>query len=428
MDSLITAAARALAVGDPLGALNRVALRSDPPALALRGIAMAQLGDLDRARVLLRNAARAFGTREAASRARCVVAEAEIALVTRDLGWPAARLDAAGKTLEAHGDHVNAAYARHLEARLLLLTGHVNDAERALAGLDATAFPPALRAAHELVVGGIAIRRIRTGAARDALARAAHAARLANIPALMAEVKQASHALEMPAARLIARHREQSAAARRGGGDVRIGRPRRGWLPQHRAAWRRGDPARHAAGVSSPSFDRWPRRGRPTSRAMSSSRAPSEPGTSMNRIVRGCAWKSPGCVPSCVPWPTYGQRRRVSRSCRTVRARWRCWRNRWRTGMRRCSRCSPMAKPGPARRSPWHSTPASVPCSARSMHWPRRGRCTRSAEDARADGRHLPWPDSRQPCCSPLRSRSTSLMSCANQMQRSFASTAPFPG
>jgi hypothetical protein len=50
MDSLITAAARALAAGDPLGALKRVALREDAPALALRGIAMAQLGDLARAR------------------------------------------------------------------------------------------------------------------------------------------------------------------------------------------------------------------------------------------------------------------------------------------------------------------------------------------------------------------------------------------
>jgi hypothetical protein len=111
MDSLITAAARALAAGDPLGALNRVALRDDAPALALRGIAMAQLGDLVRAKALVRRAARAFGPREAVARARCVVAEAEIALVSRDLGWPAKALDAARATLEAHGDRVNAACA-----------------------------------------------------------------------------------------------------------------------------------------------------------------------------------------------------------------------------------------------------------------------------------------------------------------------------
>jgi len=203
LDSLITAAARALAVGDPLGALNRVALRNDPPALALRGIAMAQLGDLDRARSLLRGAARAFGEREAVSRARCIVAEAEIALVTRDLGWSAAKLDAARKTLDEHGDALNAAYARHLEARLLLLTGHVDDAERVIAGLDPTPFSPALRAAHELVVAGIAIRRVRTKAAHAALARAARSARAANIPALMAEVNQASRALDTPAARLV---------------------------------------------------------------------------------------------------------------------------------------------------------------------------------------------------------------------------------
>ena len=101
MDSLITAAARALAAGDPLGALNRVALRDDAPALALRGIAMAQLGDLARAKALLRSAARAFGPKEAVARARCVVAEAEIALVSRDLGWPAKALDAARATLES---------------------------------------------------------------------------------------------------------------------------------------------------------------------------------------------------------------------------------------------------------------------------------------------------------------------------------------
>ena len=112
MDSLITAAARALASGDPLGALNRVALREDAPALALRGIAMAQLGDLARAKSLLRRAARGFGSKEAVARARCIVAEAEIALVTRELGWPAKALDAARATLEHHGDSANAAWAR----------------------------------------------------------------------------------------------------------------------------------------------------------------------------------------------------------------------------------------------------------------------------------------------------------------------------
>src|ERR1700741_4177518 len=156
MDSLITAAARALAAGDPLGALNRIALRADAPALALRGIAMAQLGDLVRAKALVRRAARAFGPKEAVARARCVVAEAEIALVSRDLAWPAKALQAGRATLEAHGDRVNAAHARNLRIRRLLLIGRLDEAERALAGLDPTPLPPALRAAHELVVAGIA--------------------------------------------------------------------------------------------------------------------------------------------------------------------------------------------------------------------------------------------------------------------------------
>src|SRR5690349_12804424 len=159
MDSLITAAARALAAGDPIGALKRVALRDDAPALALRGIAMAQLGDLVRAKALLRSAARAFGAREAVARARCVVAEAEIALVSRDLNWPAKALDSARATLEAHGDRVNAVHARYVELRRLLLIGRLDDAEALLAALDPAALPPVLRTTHELVVAGIAVRR-----------------------------------------------------------------------------------------------------------------------------------------------------------------------------------------------------------------------------------------------------------------------------
>jgi hypothetical protein len=209
MDSLITAAARALAVGDPLGALNRVALRDDAPALALRGIAMAQLGDLARARVLLRKASRAFGAREAMARARCVVAEAEIALASRDLGWPARALDAARATLEAHGDGANAAYARHLEVRRLLLIGRLDEAELALAALDPTPVSPASRAAHELVVAGIAIRRLRTKMARAALTRATDAARRAGIASLMAEVESAALVLNTPAARVISRGEER---------------------------------------------------------------------------------------------------------------------------------------------------------------------------------------------------------------------------
>jgi hypothetical protein len=205
MDSLITAAARALAGGDPLGALKRIALRDDPPALALRGTAMAQLGDLARARVLLRRAARAFGPREALARARCMVAEAEIALASRDLNWSSKSLSAARVILEAHGDHVNAAYAQYLEIRRLLLIGCLDEAEQALGRHDPDTLPPPLRVAHELVIAGIAVRRVRAGSARSALARAARAARQAAIPALAAEVEAASLVLTTPAARLIVR-------------------------------------------------------------------------------------------------------------------------------------------------------------------------------------------------------------------------------
>jgi hypothetical protein len=209
MDSLITAAARALAAGDPLGALKRVALRDDAPALALRGIAMAQLGDFVRAKALLRRAGRAFGAREPIPRARCSVAEAEIALVSRDLTWPATTLEAARTTLERHGDRVNAAHARCLEARRLVLIGRLDEAQRTLAHVDRAQLTAASRTTHELVVAAIAIRRLRTSAARAALARAARAAQQARIPALTAEVERASLVLTTPAARLLAPGVEQ---------------------------------------------------------------------------------------------------------------------------------------------------------------------------------------------------------------------------
>ena len=209
MDSLITAAARALALGDALDALNHIALRNDAPALALRGIAMAQLGDLDRAKMLLRRAARAFGPREAVARARCVVAEAEIALVSRDLNWPVRALEAAQVVLEKHGDRTNAAHARYLAIRRLLLIGRLDAAERLLAGFDSAPLLPASRAGHELVIGGIAIRRLQIKAARAALALAGHAAHQARIPSLTTEVEGAACILDTPAARLIARGNER---------------------------------------------------------------------------------------------------------------------------------------------------------------------------------------------------------------------------
>lgn len=205
MDAMITAAARLLAGGDLLGALKRVALRDDPPALALRGIAMAQLGDLAKAKTLLKAAARGFGPKEPLARARCLVAEAEIALVSRDLTGPAASLGTARAVLQTHGDHVNAAHATLLEARRLLLIGRLEGAESLLAEMETTALPPASRAAHALVRAGIAVRRLRTTQAREALWQASNFARQAAIPALAAEVERAEAALQTPAARLVRR-------------------------------------------------------------------------------------------------------------------------------------------------------------------------------------------------------------------------------
>ncbi|MGX9557986.1 helix-turn-helix domain-containing protein [Pseudomonas sp. CFBP 5750] len=209
MDYEVTTAARALAAGDPVAALNRIALRNDAPALALRGIAMAQLGDLAKARALMRRAGAAFGPKEAVARARCVVAEGEIALASRDLAWPMKRLDAARAVLETHDDRANVAHAHTIEIRRLLLIGRLDEAERRLVDLELACLPLASRAACELVAAGIAMRRLQTQAARAALERAGQAAGQAGIGALSAEIESAWRLLRTPAARLIARGQER---------------------------------------------------------------------------------------------------------------------------------------------------------------------------------------------------------------------------
>ncbi len=209
MDSLITAAARALKAGDPLGALKRIALRDDAPALALRGIAMAQLGELGKARLLLRRAARAFGPAERIERARCVTAEAEVALAARDLGWPTQALDEARRTFDAMGDHGNGLHAALLQIRRLLLLGQVTEAGDALDTLDLRAAPAMLTARGELVAFEIALRRGRAAPASAALARAHAAADRSGIAPLCAEVERAEQSLALPAARLIVRGSER---------------------------------------------------------------------------------------------------------------------------------------------------------------------------------------------------------------------------
>jgi glycine cleavage system regulatory protein len=209
MDSLITAAARALAVGDTLGALQRVALRDDPPALALRGIAMAQLGEHPLARKLLRRAARGFGANEALARARCVVAEAEVALAMRDLGGSPRALAAASATLEAHADRANALQARLIAVRRLLLLGRLAEAASVLARLDARDRPPTLAAVAELAAAELALRSLESRTAQAALARARKAALRARVPALLAEVAEACAALDRPAARRLGAGGEQ---------------------------------------------------------------------------------------------------------------------------------------------------------------------------------------------------------------------------
>jgi len=209
MDPSIEAAARALAAGDPLSALNYVALRDDAAALALRGIAMAQIGDMERARALVRRAARAFGAKPAVAKAkvaqaRCRLVEAEIALATRKLAGLDKTLDDAQAVFDAHGDRANALYARLLQARRNLLTGDVEQAQGYVSAIDPASAPPSMRAVHALLLAGIALRQMRAKAARVALRRAAQAAQRSGIATLTAEVDELQRALDAPAACLLA--------------------------------------------------------------------------------------------------------------------------------------------------------------------------------------------------------------------------------
>jgi hypothetical protein len=249
VDSLITAAAQALAKGDPLGALQCVALRDDAPALALRGIAMAQLGEYGRARTLLRNAARKFGAKEALARARCIVAEAEVALASRDLHWPARMLEGAQTTLAEHGDRENAAHARYLELRHRVLIGDLDTAAAALGHVDPRSLPVTQQVVHELIVASIAMRRVQARIAREALARARQAAGRAGIPALIAEVDGATLMLDAPVARVVARDRVEPLKLADVEALVRIRCTDRGRLSLRDTSARRGDFVVHADGT-----------------------------------------------------------------------------------------------------------------------------------------------------------------------------------
>jgi hypothetical protein len=150
----------------------------------------------------------AFDTSELVARARCIVAEAEISLVLRDLG-AMRKLGPARVTLEAHGDRANAAHAGYLQARWFLLVGRLEDAAKTLNGLDLGARPSVSRPGAWLVAAGLAMRRIEAVPARAALGRAAQAARETGIPLLLAEVEKASHVFDAPVARLRAQSKEQ---------------------------------------------------------------------------------------------------------------------------------------------------------------------------------------------------------------------------
>ncbi len=396
MDSLIAAAARALAAGDALGALKRVALRDDPAALALRGIAMAQLGEHPRARELLRRAARGFGAHEELARARCVVAEAEVALAMRDLGSSPRSLAAAAATLEARADRANALQARLIAARRLLLLGRLDEAAAALARLDARGLPPSLAAVAELIAAELALRSLRTGPAQAALARAHEAADRARVPALLAEVAEARAALDRPAARRLFAGSEQAlrldeVAALLASGALVVDACRRGLRAG--ATWR-------------------PLARRPVLFALARALAEAWPGDVDRQALIACAFgaRRPNESHRARLRVEIGRLRALVAALARIEATARGFVLRPTAIRRRWWRCSPTARPGRPRPWRWPWGPVSAPSSARSSNSRPPDGCARLGERGRVAGCRRRWQDSRQSCYSPLCSRSSRLV------------------
>ncbi len=210
MDSALGTAARALSLGDPLHALRYIALRKDAPALALRGIAMAQLGELRQAHALLRRASKSFGPREPTARARCALAQAEVELALRDLARAELGLNEAVKLLTECGDWENALFARLLTVRRLTLLGNVVTAQHALAVLSLDAAPARLLAFASLAEADLAMKRMDATTAASALAKGRLAALQSRIPQLLVEVELLQRRLDAPIARLIREGREST--------------------------------------------------------------------------------------------------------------------------------------------------------------------------------------------------------------------------
>jgi tetratricopeptide (TPR) repeat protein len=210
MDSALEHAARALARFEPLAALQGVALREDTEALALRGIALAQLGEFQSSRRLLDRASKGFGSREPLQRARCLLASAEVLLALRDTKAALRRLETALDAFQVSRDRDNTVFTRLQLARLFLLTGKLDECERALKRADVTRAAPSRRALHAMLRADLALRRSRIGEARIAFREAYRAARSARILPLLAEIERAQQALDSPVATLSTNSQERT--------------------------------------------------------------------------------------------------------------------------------------------------------------------------------------------------------------------------
>jgi hypothetical protein len=193
-------AARALAAGEPLVALGAVGRVESALGLTLRGIAYAQLGDLDLARTSLeRGLAQA---EDASTVARIRAALVEVALGTGDPALAARGARTGADELDRLGDDRNAAMQRLVLARAEILLGHLDEARRAIDGVLRGALPPDVRAVAWLARAELGVRTVAASDARAALSRARRALARAPHPLLEREIAACDDELTRPVARL----------------------------------------------------------------------------------------------------------------------------------------------------------------------------------------------------------------------------------
>lgn len=197
----LAVAGRALARGEALEALGLVGREESALGLTLRGIAYAQLGDLNLARASLERAVPLAD--DAVTRARARAALVDVALGTGNPGSAARAARASIDELSALGDARNAAMQRLVLARAEVLLGRLGDAQRTVEQVLSSEVTPDLHAVASLAQAEIALRALAATRARQALVQARRCLEESPHPLLERALDGLERELTLPVARTL---------------------------------------------------------------------------------------------------------------------------------------------------------------------------------------------------------------------------------